>query len=299
MGGTIPDGCGELSGKPLFRLVWAADELEWKNGKMRLRFMQRQKRIRRHYVCTEDMLTRVHAYDIAEMQERRDAYLRLDLVKAFLPHETTPWLKANFTEQLDYIELDPNVRPEGMLTYPQFPRYYRDVDFLLQIGKEQWKVLRWMPSPAIRDTVCPYFPTMIDDEKQWANLRFDIGYYPETGEERMLDRIGPYPKYGLYEHEFLTLDVGEVPTEANVIARLKAYLDARSAVTDRWNSDKEFRQAVTLDEAMEEFDKESLAWQNDMWARMTDARPAFKGEESVAVPAMPPTDEPKIKVVGS
>lgn len=298
LGGTIPNGCGELSGEPLFRLVWAPDELEWKNGKLRLRFLQRQRRIRRHYVCTEEMFTKLHAFDVHSMQERRASYMALDLAKAFLPHETTPYIQSNFTEQLDYITLDPTVRPEGMLTYPQFPRYYRDADFLQQIGKEEWKVLRWMPTPVLRDTVCPHFPTMLDDEKTWTDLRYDKGYYPETGEERMLDRLGPYPQFGSYEHECISLEPGEMPTEKNILGPLRAYLQARDAVTARWEDDKAFREACTLEEAMLEFEQETLGWQNDMWARIEDARPSFK-DTHVTVPAMPPAGEPVIKVVGS
>lgn len=294
LGGLIPQGCGHLSGKPLFELVWAPDVMVWQHGKMRKRFLARQRRERRHYELTNEAAEWLKAWKTARKLEGDRAYLDLKLSDAFLIGEATPALKAALTEHLDYRTLDPG-RPRELVD-SRFPIYFRDLDHLHQIGTPCFKVLRWMPSPKLRDKVCPQYPTMIDTEQQWSALRYDMAYFPEIGLDMMLDVLGSYPAYGAYEHVFVSLEIGEAPTFNNILRPLLSYLQLRDQVTEKWRTDKDLRMNVTIDEMLAEYERETLQWSNEFDDRMKDARPAFH-DTHVVVPEMPSTGGPKIQVV--
>jgi hypothetical protein len=301
LGGTIPPGCGPFSGEPVFKLFWGPDVLIWRNGKMRKRFTLRQRRRRRHYACTNEMFAQLSAQIERQQEQSRSAYMNLDLAKAFEVPDLDTFIKNNFTEHLDYKVFDPDCPFEGLLTYPQFPRYFRDLDYLEQIGSPYYVVLRWMPSPALRRTVCPQFPTMIDERKAWEGMRFTRGYYPELGEPIELDALGPYPEWGCYEHVFLILEdennpeITVVPSEENTISKLQDYLQMRDAVRAKYAESKEHRTAQDLDAAVAEHEQTDLLWSVWFDDVLKDAKPAF-ADTHVTVPQMP-QGESLIKVV--
>lgn len=301
VGGTIPAGCGEFSGLPLFKLQFAGTAQKFANGKMRLRYPARSRRIKRYYGVHKHLFTAIKDYLTAFDKMQKDAFMRLDLVTAFSTPEITPLItNGNFINELDYVRLDsgrPLTELQKVCQLRNF-EFVADVPVFEQIGKPFYYLSRYMPSPQLRDAACPYLPTMLDTPRQWADQRFSEGFYPETGEWKMLDRLGEYPSFGGYFHDFVALsnEKGEpIPlNEENVIAPIRFWKRAFEEISERYIQDKELRARVSLQEMLDEYDRETLAWENEWDERFWDATPAFL-DAAVSKPIK--SAEPLIKVV--
>lgn len=308
VGGRIPDGCGYMSGKPMFVLAYGGTCKRWSNGKMRLRFLDRQRILKRQYAVAPDVYQRILAWGVKETEKLK---AEGTLSSSFAVPEFTDYLTSE-ESSLNYVAFDADTnyqqaadmlnaglitkKNNGVTTQHKVPttwQYAQDVYFVHQIGRPYWYVLRWMPSPQPQKQF-PFFGTNMDTRQQWDNNRYDRGFYPETQEEFIMDRLGPYPEFGDYEHEYLGLihdsdpNIYVEPTADNILPAVREYISKRDNIR-LMHMDKTFRTETDLNEDLRAHDMRSSVWSNDFQARFKDALPVgvqegkYKGQTAAKI----------------
>lgn len=271
-GGILP-----FNGKPLFRLEWGMTATKFGNGKTRLRYPARGRRIKRYYGLRKDFAVQVVAF-IEESQRRQtDNFMNLRFSETYQIIEATPFIKEKGIQGIDYIILDASESVQDLARTCALRdfTFFSDTCVFEQIGKPFWYLQRFMVTPEMQKTVAKGYGTMLESKGDWNARRFGVGHCPETGDERFLDLSGAYPEGGDYLADFFCYETAEELTVSMVEEVINRYISAREALSERYKSDKDFRINEQYQQDLEEFDNENLEWEESFEDMFWNAVPAF------------------------
>lgn len=274
-GGLIPPGYGEMSGKPMFIIVWGQEHTAYLLGRRRLMFPESKIDARHRtnqYAVRPEVYARALEWLTAEHERRKNAFLTLNFAEFQKFPDVAAYLEKA-ESSLDYMKLPADA--EGARIAAMLPagwRYVRGLYDYDEIGQQVFFVLQWMP------------PAFFGNESAWASLRFAQTYFPETDREEFIDICGDFPRHGRYEH--IALRIGtrhendffnyKEPTYDNVIVPLQALLRITRNMTESQKTAEAQSRAAFQRERAKQI-AETQRFREDFRQRYNDAKPVGKG----------------------
>ena len=279
IGGLIPPGFGEFSGKPMIDLLWGQSEKVFEAGKMRIRFWDNQvlpvytRRAFRVTAKALEVINRYAAYRKARMDRVLNDFYLTGKMSAddnaayhallFMPTEYI--LKRHVPQsEWEKLKVDNNTRQEEIARLlPDGWLYLEDLPIVEEIGCECFFVVQWCP------------PNAIDSRSNWARNRFGKQAVIDlNGAEHFVDILGEYPKYGMYWNVLLKIDDRQggyaVPSEQNCLEPVrKMIFEARHR--SRQESKTGYRVRKRQEREGEKMELASAARSEERRAMMMDA----------------------------
>ncbi len=187
--GTIPGGYGEMSGKPLYKIVWGQEHKQFERGKMRLAFDD--DRIpaiieHNHYAVTPEVYARALVWLKTQEELRFEAFKSANWTAFGKLPDISDYLEAS-ESPLDYFALPKTAgEREIVRLLPPNWRYFPGLRIYNETGIQAFIILKWMP------------PQTFGTPHDWDGARFQIVYVPEANCEMLIDTVGDFPRHGLY-----------------------------------------------------------------------------------------------------
>lgn len=239
LGGLVPDGNGENSGKPILKLVWGQSEQIFIGGANRIRFQDSRIPISapytqkyRAFAVRKSVLSRLYGKLAVEAHKRRDAFLSCDWEAAAKPVSVADCLAEHFAA-FDFHKLDTSSTANtrdlinlGLLLPPDYEIVYDGFDYL-PVGRQCFYVVEWLPAKVL----CSL--------ENWEPERYGTAYSPENNDERFLDILGAYPRHGLWDNVVLQIADNvdglnyeyATPSEANCLEPVRQMLQSRERLS--------------------------------------------------------------------
>lgn len=249
IGGTVPEGGGPYAGMPVYRLAFGQEETHFSRGRMRLRFPDEDIEpvlVQERFFVAPEVFVRAAAWQTEREKKRLERFLNCDYT-IFGENQPLSGYLREFESSLDYMQLEDKVgsREEvssdvlgiaGSAAPPDWI-YLCDVKEIIEIGKNCWFVMRWIPASSH------------GGRKSWNDMRYTAdAFVPELNATvPLIDDLGEFPEYGFWIPrleiaEYARDDFGNYyasnyrytePTEANCIDPVIEMLYERAKLTNQ------------------------------------------------------------------
>lgn len=214
IGGTVPEGGGDYAGQPVYRLAFGQEEKHFSRGKMRIRFIDDDVEpvfVQERFFVSPEVFARAAEWQTAREKERFDRFLNCDYSIFAENKPISSYLKQN-ESSLDYMQLadacgsreevSGNFAGIAASAAPADWIYLCDVKEIVEIGKNCWFVMRWIPASSH------------GGKKQWNEMRYTRdAYVPELNTVvPLVDDLGAFPENGFW---IPRLQIAEFPEDEN------------------------------------------------------------------------------------
>lgn len=286
IGGVVPPGNGDNTGKPNFLIVWGQKHKGFLNGKMRLMFDDDRieaKHFPNHFAVTDAVYARAVEWYLAAEQKRQDALMSCDFQGAQNFPDFADYLELH-ESTLDYFRLPEDANPKRIAAMiPPGYQYLCGLYSYEEIGRQTFFVLQFQTRE------------MLGTESDWNDNRYGYVYHPETDtDENLIDCLGPYPFHG--EHSLPVLRIADKlgdnlyryrqPSRDNIILPMKQLLMIRERLSKQEKS-PEYQQKLRVDNFFRRMEQVRRTFREDFKYKFAQAKPVGGGN---------PTNVPTIKV---